>query len=185
MALLVRKAHELGFDRGTVARSLARDVARIHGASSKIIKNHLVGVLVGIHNVTGGVRLAIERILGRVEGKGNDLAFSLLHLEARKINAPLMHSRRRARLEAQKRNTKLAQRCTEPLCGEHTVGPCREYLVTDENLGLKEGSRCNNHALGTVALAHRRFHTDNAASARVAHRIFLADERGDLRLDQA
>ncbi len=111
VCLAVGEADDLVFDRRTVPRTGALDLARIHRCAVKVGSDHIVHCSIGVGDVA--VELRLRQSL-REEREGHRLGVSRLWLQAAEVDRPPVQPRWRAGLESQQLESQAAQALRKP-----------------------------------------------------------------------
>ena len=158
MPLLVRKAHHLVFDGGTVAGSRALDHAAVQGGAVQVGADDLVRPLVGVGEVAGG--LLLRHAVGE-EGKGVHVRVARLDLALGIVDGAPVHARGRSRLEAPDLKAKFDQIVCQFVGGGKAVRPARllEFARNDGAFevhagGEHDGARGDDLSEGGLHAAH-------------------------------
>src|SRR4051794_1729148 len=89
---LVRKLHDLVFNAGTIARTDALDLARIHGRTMHVLSDDAVRFRRGERDIA---RHLLLRDLLSTEAKGRGIDVARLHFKTRPVNTAAIEPRRR------------------------------------------------------------------------------------------
>ena len=151
VAVLVREAHDLVFDRGAVARAFAVDHTAVDGREVQVVANELMGFGGGAGDVAAhlfathpGSWVKGEEAIGRIAG--------LLHQQI-EGDAAAVHPGGGSGLKSVGLEAKLLQRFGEPFSGLFTSAAGSHRLMPHPNAAPKEGAGGEDHCISAVDAA--------------------------------
>ena len=177
--VLVRKAHDLVLNRGTIPRPHPFDEAGIHRRTLEPRAYNLMGIRVG----TGDMAHYLPRVLRRRSGKGEHRHRFVagLRCQLAVIDRLAINARRRAGLEPGDAKWQLPQAGGERI-GRRVAGPAALIVgQADMDAAAEKGAGREYHHRGGEAQAHLRHHPGDPA---LLHNEILNGllEQGEARL---
>ena len=115
VTLLVGKTYDLILNRRTIPGSRSADLPRIHSRSMDILLYDPMGILIGIHDMTGDLFFFYIMILIGFSREGQGFFLPILYLQNRKIYGFPLDPRRCAGLKPHEPDPHIQQGSREPL----------------------------------------------------------------------
>ena len=166
MAVLVGKAHDLVFDRGAVARTLAVDHAAIDRGEMQVVFDQLMGCCRGAGDVAAHLFAAAPG--GGVKREEAVRSVAGLLLQLIEGDAAPIHPCWGAGFESVGVESKLLQGFSEPFGGLLTGPSCGHRLVAHPDASAKKGAGREHHGFGSVKAAEIGAHTGDACGWTLA-----------------
>ena len=171
MALLVREAHHLVFDRRTVARAAALNRSRVHRRAADVRANHLVRARVGVGEMTRDLRL---RDAFGPKRKRRRRLIAGLHLEARVVDGSSIETRAGSGLQTADAKAEFAQMIAEAHRGEVARASRRVMLLADMNQAFQKSAGSEDDGARFEDLANLRSRLRESSPSSMIRRSTLA-----------